>query len=123
MTNFRSPTGTIVRQRLYDPATPPDHAFVNIGLIMSESLRSLSKIAYIVVRTFAAFASQSRLSDGSFPVGSRAAGFDATIISLEIFVNNFARSASVLPFLRWIFAHFECPDIVSTPLAKDPETG
>ena len=45
--------------------------------------------------------------------GSAEAFRDSTlVISLEILVVILARMASVLPFLRLIFSHLECPDIV-----------
>jgi hypothetical protein len=36
----------------------------------------------------------------------------ATASSLPIFVNEAPRFASVFSFLRFMFAHFECPDII-----------
>src|SRR4029450_10154743 len=39
----------------------------------------------------------------------------ATVISRRIFENSFPRWTSVLPFLRLICDHRECPDMVSSP--------
>ena len=50
-----------------------------------------------------------------FPTGSPPPIRAAIVISLEIFVVIFARMASVLPFLRLIFSHLECPDIIISP--------
>ena len=40
----------------------------------------------------------------------------ATAISLPILVKTLARAASVLPFLRLMLFHFECPDISISPI-------
>ena len=48
------------------------------------------------------------------PVGSAPPIRAATVISRPIFVAILAFKASVLPFLCLIFAHLECPDIVSS---------
>ncbi len=73
-------------------------------------VRLILSFGILAARALAITSLRLELLEGSGPPA-----FTATIISRAIFVNIFARCASLAPFFRLMVLHLECPDILFAP--------